>query len=72
MLEQPSQFDGADSTLLAQQPHWVALEQRLERGWQLMERREREGRPTEDLLHHFLTLLGEYEAIYGVQGATRP
>lgn len=41
-----------------------ALEQRLQRGWAIIEERARDGQSVERLEDHWLTLLAEYETAY--------
>jgi hypothetical protein len=41
-----------------------ALEERLDRGWEVISTAERKGEPTDTLMHHFITLLEQYEHLY--------
>lgn len=62
MLDHEAIVPVPEPGLLAPDRHSASLAQRLERGWALMEARERDGLPTDELFRHFQGLLSDYEA----------
>ena len=71
MLDHNALPTGIESTgALHPRDHEVReLEQRLQRGWNIIEATEARGEPTEHLVDHFLTLLAQYESAYRLASA---
>ncbi|HLT18902.1 MAG TPA: hypothetical protein VKZ96_05530 [Thermomicrobiales bacterium] len=57
----PAEFEGAFYGPAASVRE---LEQRLERGWRMIEAEEAKGAPTDHLVNHLLNLLAQYESAY--------